>query len=52
MWLLDHGHGPPETPVLAIYKSDFFQIPSVRSKIGLGHQLVTIRVLWHPWGPT
>ena len=33
-------------------KFDFFGNPSVAPGMGLGDDLVTIRVLEHPWGPT
>ena len=35
-----------------ISESDFFGNPSVAPGMGLGDDLVTIRVLEHPWGPT
>ena len=33
-------------------KFDFFGNPAVTPGMGLGDDLVTIRVLEHPWGPT
>ena len=48
---------PPYGPLLVrtparFPKFDFFGNPSVAPGMGLGDDLVTIRVLEHPWGPT